>query len=201
MSTLAGPGVWLVPSTSLRRTPGSQRHERRSGSLGELRVAATVVPADRDVTADVILTSIDGGIEAAGTVTAPWLAECRRCLRPVAGELVADVREIYQPASARSQAGPQAAHPQASESGDAEDEETYTLGSDHLDLAPLARDAVLLNLPLAPLCREDCAGLCPTCGAELAQGDCRCEEAAGDPRWAALDVLRDVDGADRGSTT
>src|SRR5215218_4717895 len=68
--------------------------------------------------------------------------------------------------------------------------ETYRLGHDFVDLEPLAREALVLDLPLAPLCREDCRGLCPTCGADLNLGDCDCPPADIDPRWAALDVLR-----------
>ena len=69
------------------------------------------------------------------------------------------------------------------------DEDAYPLVDDELDLEPLVRDAVLLELPLAPLCREDCAGLCPQCGANRNEGACGCA-APRDPRWATLDVLR-----------
>lgn len=161
---------WLVPVTALRRAVGTQQREQRSGQLGGLRVADTVVPPEAVATVDVVLSVVVGGVEAEGTVTAPWRAECRRCLRPLGGTVEVPVRELYRP-------------------GD-DDEETYSLRGDMLDLEPLARDAVLLSLPLAPLCRDDCAGLCPTCGADLADGDCGCAPAAGDPRWAGLDVLR-----------
>ena len=73
------------------------------------------------------------------------------------------------------------------------EEETYPLLGDQLDLQPLARDAVLLNLPQVPLCREDCAGLCPVCGADRNDEPCGCEVEAGDPRWATLDALRGRD--------
>ena len=63
------------------------------------------------------------------------------------------------------------------------------LCDDTLDLAPLVRDALVLELPMAPLCRDDCAGLCPQCGANRNEGQCGCV-APRDPRWANLDVLR-----------
>jgi uncharacterized protein len=177
--------TWLVPITALRRTLGSQREEHRHGPLGGLRVADSVVPAATDVAVDVVMTAVDGGLEVAGTVRGDWAGECRRCLRPVGGVLTTDVRELYRPRAA----------------GEAEDEETYALGVDYLDLAPLARDALLLALPLAPLCREDCAGLCPTCGADLAEEPCGCSTIVADPRWAALDALRDLGGAEAGSAS
>ncbi|HJV09433.1 MAG TPA: DUF177 domain-containing protein, partial [Acidimicrobiales bacterium] len=68
--------------------------------------------------------------------------------------------------------------------------ESYRLGHDSVDLEPLVREALVLDLPLAPLCEEDCRGLCPTCGADLNLGDCDCPPAETDSRWAALDVLR-----------
>ncbi len=176
-------GPWLVPVLALRRATGARRHEHRAGTLGELRIADTVVAADRDVDVDVDLTSIDGGVEVGGVVAASWQAACRRCLRPVGGRVEAEVRELYRP------------HVEGS--GD-DDDETYELGVDHIDLAPLARDAVLLALPLAPLCSVSCPGLCPTCGADLADAPCDCASAATDPRWGMLDTLRVPGGADDG---
>lgn len=168
---------WLVPITTLRRSIGNRSHEQRAGRVGQLRVADTQVPDGEDVTADVVLDSVDGGIEVSATVTAPWESECRRCLKPLAGTLHSEVRELYRP---RAQGEPPG-----------EDEETYPLTGEMLDLRPLVRDAILLDLPIAPLCREDCAGLCPTCGADLNEGACDCPALSGDPRWGALDVLKD----------
>jgi uncharacterized protein len=168
---MASPFVLSV--TALRHAPGSRRREVRRGPIPGLRVAASTVPGGADVVADVILELVDGGIVATGTVTAPYVSECRRCLGPVAGTLEAEVREVYQANVDPDQA-----------------EEIYPLSGDQLDLEPLARDAVLLELPLAPLCREECRGLCPTCGVNLNETSCACQGAVQDPRWAGLDVLR-----------
>jgi uncharacterized protein len=173
---------WLVPVTNLRKSVGNRREETRVGRIGHLHVADSEVSPESLLEASVTLDSVDGGIEVSGEVTAPWTGECRRCLRPVGGVLHARVREIYRPRP-------------AGEAPD-EDEETYPLAGEMLDLAPLVRDAVLLELPLAPLCSEDCAGLCPTCGALLDDGPCGCAEPVGDPRWGALDVLRAEPGSE-----
>lgn len=166
----------------------------RSGRLGDLAVTSSGVPAGAEVTVDADLEIANGGVVVTGTVATPWVGECRRCLRPVKGDLVAHVREVYERAP-RLRSG---------EAGDDDEVDTYPLVGDVLDLAPLARDAVLLELPLAPLCRQDCAGLCPTCGADLAEGPCGCPDAATNPLWAALDGLGseattarpDAEGAD-----
>ena len=63
---------------------------------------------------------------------------------------------------------------------------------DLVDLAPLVHDAILLDLPLAPLCREDCRGLCPHCGIDRNDASCDCQVPI-NPRWATLDELRFTD--------
>ena len=70
-----------------------------------------------------------------------------------------------------------------------EDDEVSTLEGDLVDLEPLLRDAVVLALPFQPLCMDDCPGLCPECGARLADDPDHAHEAAIDPRWAALAEL------------
>lgn len=161
---------FVVPAATLRRQAGSRRRVQRSGRIPELYVSASAVPASEEVEVDVVLESVHGGILATGTVTAPWRGDCRRCLEPASGVLVVDVRELFE-------AG-----------GDEGD--TYPLGKEDLDLEPLVRDAVVLELPLAPLCDPACQGLCPRCGANWNQTRCDCEVASFDPRWAALDALR-----------
>ena len=74
---------------------------------------------------------------------------------------------------------------------DSAEGETYPLHHEQVDLEPLARETLLVELPLAPLCRQECRGLCPICGEDLNRGACHCPPATGDPRWEALDELRD----------
>nr|HRC87284.1 DUF177 domain-containing protein [Thermoanaerobaculia bacterium] len=63
---------------------------------------------------------------------------------------------------------------------------------DHeLDTEPLLFEQVQINIPMKPLCRPECAGLCPHCGADLNAGACSCAEETDDTRWAALATLRD----------
>jgi uncharacterized protein len=173
-----------VNVAGLRRTPGARRRECRTGPIDGLAVTASRVPRGSDVVADVVLEASDGGIVASGTVRARWVGECRRCLRDVGGDLVVDVRELYEDLRPHGNDPAEAAEAA---------EETYPLTDESIDLLPLARDAILLHLPQAPLCRPDCAGLCPTCGADRNEGPCDCPPPGGDPRWAALDALRGTD--------
>ena len=168
-----GRRPFQVQVAALRKQNGATRDEHRDGVIPGLGAVSVVVPDGAPVVLDIRLSSYPGGIMAAGTVSAPWRGECRRCGGPVEGMVVAEVRERYAPVG-----------------GADRDEEAYPLTGDELDLEPLTRDAVLLDLPLAPLCSEGCLGLCPQCGANWNDGSCTCPPAS-DPRWSALDALRD----------
>jgi uncharacterized protein len=171
---------FLVNIAAMRPATGGRHHVTRTGRLDGLAITSSSVAADADVMVDVDLEVVDGGVVATGSVSSRWVGECRRCLRPVSGELRAEVREVFERA------------PRLREGvlDEADEAETYPLTGDTLDLAPLARDALLLELPLAPLCRDDCAGLCPTCGADLTEHPCDCSQQSINPVWAALDGLR-----------
>jgi uncharacterized protein len=166
--------TFLVQVAGVRKVAGTTRHETRSGVIDGLGAVGVVVPDGSVIDLEVELASDPGGITVTGTVTAPWQGECRRCGGPVTGEVVAQVRERYVPAG----------------SSDA-DEDAYVLTGDELDLEPLARDAVLLDLPLAPLCSDECLGLCPQCGTNWNLGPCDCPPLV-DPRWSGLDALKDA---------
>ena len=172
---------FVVHVARLRRVLGSRWHEVRRGPIDPEQVivgrtpADSVVPEGADATCDVILESFAGGVMVTGTVQAPWVGVCRRCTVPVGGELSVPVRERFTEPGGHY--------------GDPEDDEADPIVDDALDLAPMARDCVVLELPLAPLCMEDCRGLCPGCGVDRNQEECTCV-APRDPRWANLDVLR-----------
>lgn len=164
---------FVVDVVSLRRHPGFRETLRTHGRLAGMRVTEAAVPDTADVTLDVVLEAVEGGVVVRGHVAAPWVGECRRCLAPLTGEAVAEVDEVFV--------------------ADPEEGQTWPIERDRVDLEPLARQALVLELPLAPLCRPDCKGLCPRCGADLNLGPCGCAPSEADTRWAALDVLRRPD--------
>ena len=144
---------------------------RVAGELGDVALDETTLAPGEPVVCDVGLEAVHSGVLATGSVEAKWIGTCRRCLEPASGAIVASVQELFE------------SEPRVGES--------YPLGPEQLDLEPMVREAVLLELPLAPLCRDDCAGLCPTCGASLSVETCSCSSEKRDPRWAALDALRE----------
>ena len=97
---------------------------------------------------------------------------CMRCLEPAEPVFDVDVREVNQPGGGDELTSP------------------YVSGDEELDLARWARDALALELPAQLTCREDCAGLCGQCGANLNEDPEHRHEAAPDPRWAKLGELK-----------
>jgi uncharacterized protein len=157
-----------VGVSELLRHPGSRRPFAIAADLDGLAVSTASVPVGAPVRVDLILESLSTAITATGTVRVAWHGACRRCLDPVSGEAEAEVHtEIFE---RRPTEG-----------------ETYPLVGEQIDLEPLVRDAVLLALPLAPLCGDDCRGPAPEAfpTGEIDDGD----EGDVDPRWAALDGL------------
>jgi uncharacterized protein len=100
---------------------------------------------------------------------------CVRCLEPFEEDLSAEYTFVLQKGRPNSFSGD-------------EDETLIWLDDegDQVDLGAEAKDYLLLEIPVKPLCREDCAGLCAVCGANLNQESCSCEVNSTDPRWDAL---------------
>ena len=163
---------FVVNVADLLNRPGARRGERVEGRLagGPVTVVDSALRTDVPVVVDAVLEWVSDGLLATGTVDGAWEGPCRRCLGDVRGTLHVGFQELFEAAPREG--------------------ETYPLGHHSVDLEPLAREALTLDLPLAPLCTGDCRGLCPTCGADLNRADCGCLPAAADPRWAALDMLR-----------
>jgi uncharacterized protein len=162
---------FLVDVTPLRKQPGSVLRVARAGPLDGLGISVAAVPEGAEVAVEAELAWASDDVVVTASIRAPWSGPCRRCLGEASGEVTARVREVYEPSS--------------------DGEETYPLDGSQVDLAPLVRDAVLLGLPPAPLCEEGCLGLCPVCGANRNEVRCSCDASSSDPRWAALDALRD----------
>jgi uncharacterized protein len=146
--------------------PGARRPLQREAALPDLGtpVARIVEP----VRLDLVLEQVPDGIVARGELHARWEGECSTCLREVSADLTVGVAELYEPNPV--------------------DGDTYLLEGHELDLEQLVRDALVLELPLAPACeRDDCAPVespAVLVGADRADGD-----VPTDPRWAALSDL------------
>lgn len=157
--------------------PGASRSVRVSEPIPGLGMELASVPEDRRVEAVLLFESVVEGILVSGPVTGAMVLSCARCLKTFQSSFQLEVQELFSPGAT-----------------DVDDE--YPLGEGSVDLEPMIRDAVLLSMPFAPLCRQDCQGLCERCGGDRNLGECTCDPVV-DPRWQPL-VGVDLEPAERG---
>jgi len=155
--------------SDLLHHPAARREVRVEIPGSELGGVAGSRLSAAPLVVDVWLERVPDGIVVHGTVTGEYESECSRCLRPVHAGFADDVQELFE--------------------ADPIEGETYPLEGEEIDLELPVRDTVLLDLPAAPLCRDDCAGLCPVCGVDRNETECECDPDPPDPRWDALRAL------------
>jgi len=160
----------LVNIAELLRRAGSTREVEKQVDASEFNFSDERIVAGSKVAVDLTLEALTDGIVVRGVLQADWRCECRRCLRSLSGRAEVEVQELYQLVIS--------------------DPDAYPISGEQLDLLEMTRENVLLAVPLAPLCRVDCPGLCPQCGADLHTSPCSCASEVRDERWAALDALK-----------
>ena len=160
----------LVNVAELLRRAGSIREIDRQIDVAEFVFDDARIVEGSKVDVELTLEALTDGIVVHGKLQADWKFECRRCLCPLTGHTEVEVQELYQAVIS--------------------DPDAYPITGEQLDLLEMARENVLLAVPLAPLCRADCPGLCPQCGADLQSASCSCSRQVRDERWAALDALK-----------
>ncbi|KDQ69745.1 YceD family protein [Streptomyces halstedii] len=178
----------MFDTRELGRRPGAMKRLTRTVEAPQdLGIDGVVgVPEKAPLVLDLRLESVMEGVLVTGTARATAEGECVRCLEPLALEVEADFQEMfsYPDADDRSRS--------ADPVDDAEDDEDRFFLEDGLfDLETVLRDAVVLALPLQPVCKETCAGLCSECGIRLDENPGHHHDAV-DIRWAALQGLADT---------
>ncbi|MFP4149651.1 MAG: YceD family protein [Nitriliruptoraceae bacterium] len=161
--------------------PGQTRAIRRAvpaSAFGTAPWGPTIERVHDPVELDLHLDAVVEGILVRGSLEVLVEVACGRCLAPVQLPLTLAVTELYTDPARREE--------------DEEDDPGYELLDDRtaIDLSTLARDAVLIDLPVQVRCRPDCRGLCPVCGVDRNVEECgHTDRPAPDPRWAALTHL------------
>lgn len=155
---------------------------RRPGAMFELhdtvhspaRIGLELIAIDQGALLDLDLRveSVSEGVLVTGTVAAPTVGECARCLSPVRGRVQVALTELF-------------AYPDSATDETTEEDEVGRVVDETIDLEQPIIDAVGLELPFSPVCRPDCPGLCPQCGVPLASEPGHRHEQI-DPRWAKL---------------
>jgi uncharacterized protein len=131
------------------------------------------VPEGERLVLDIRLESVTEGVLVTGTLVAPRTGECGRCLDPVHDEFVAELCELF-------------VYPDSATDETSEWDEVDRIVDELIDLEPVVRDVIVLGLPMMPLCRPDCGGLCHTCGQRLDDLPAGHTHETLDPRSASL---------------
>ncbi|MEV2216557.1 YceD family protein [Streptomyces sp. NPDC050997] len=173
----------------LGRRPGAlQRLTRTIDAPKDLGIQEVIgVPEGAPMKLELRLESVMEGVLVTGTVRAQAEGECVRCLEPLELKLEADFQEMFSYPDADDRGRPKA-EPADDAEESPEDEDRLFIEDGLFDLESVLRDAVVLALPMQPVCQEDCPGLCSECGARLADDPDHHHDAV-DIRWAALQGL------------
>jgi uncharacterized protein len=172
-------GPFVIDARDPGRRVGHMKHLATDVIITtDIGTAVIGAVAGSSVHLDITLQAVGEGILVTGEATVPIVGECSRCLKDIKYDEIVDLTALfsYQPTDARGRV----IEPEA----DA-DEENLWVVDDHVDLESSVTDALVLGLPLAPLCEPECPGLCPQCGESLAE-DPDHSHPAHDPRWEAL---------------
>ncbi len=166
--------MWINVSQQLKTSIGTIRNY-------EVSEIVNVAGGKSMVQGEVGLIRTDRGILAKGTLHTEVGVTCSRCLSLFSCPLTLNIEEEYFPITDVVSGG---SLPSPEEPG------CFTIDEHHvIDLTEAIRQYALLVIPMKPLCRGDCAGLCPNCGHNLNQGPCDCSPQETEPRWSELSKL------------
>jgi uncharacterized protein len=155
--------------------PGEEYRDEQEIELAPFELGGQrYLPVPESVPAELVVSRVTSGTVFELRFKARLHGPCVRCLKDAVVDLPINAREY-----------------QATSPGEAEELRTQYVQENRLDLSTWARDAVALALPEQILCKEDCAGLCAVCGEDLNENPHEHEEERSDPRWAALESLKD----------
>jgi uncharacterized protein len=168
---------WVFSTHELGRRPGHMRTYRRTipapAEPTRLGLETIAVPVGEPIELDVRLEAVTEGVYVSGSVHASLAGECARCLDGLTDEIDVELSELF-------------AYPDSVTDETTDADELPRVVDELIDVEQIVRDAVVLALPLAPLCRPDCPGLCPDCGEKWADLAPDHGHETLDPRWAAL---------------
>jgi uncharacterized protein len=155
--------------------PGEEYRDEREIELAPFELGGQrYLPIPEKALAELVISRVSSGTVFEVRFRARLHGPCVRCLKDAVVDLPIGAREY-----------------QATSPGEADELRTQYVHDNKLDLSAWARDAVALALPEQILCRPDCAGLCAVCGEDLNENPHEHAEERTDPRWAALEALRE----------
>lgn len=176
----------VLDTHDLGRRAGAMREVRETVPAPEgIGIPVIGVAEGSPISLDLRLQSVSEGVLVTGVAQIRLEGVCSRCLTPIQDAMDVDIQELFLYEDRHLEGE--------------EDEDVVRMNGELLDLEPTLRDAVVLDLPFIPLCREDCAGLCQSCGANLNEDPDHDHGPGGDARWGALAGWSGVDAGESGT--
>ncbi|MCX6428709.1 MAG: YceD family protein [Actinobacteria bacterium] len=181
--------VYLFSSHDLPRRSGEMREYSFDITVPE-RVGIDVIAVlgGEDIHIEMRLESVSEGVLVSADISAIADGECMRCLEPIELDIDRRIQELYryEPQKAHTKAERKRAREEAD---DLDDDDDLMMDGDFINLETPIRDAIVLDLPINPLCTLDCAGLCAGCGVKWSLLPSDHAHELIDPRWAGLPDL------------
>ncbi len=164
---------WIIDLKRLRREFMGRTAVDGQHMVSDLTLGVAAV-SDGNVTVDLTVDATRNDVTVQGSLTSTWRSECRRCLGDVFTPIETDVFEVFQETPVEG--------------------ETWPIDDHHIDLEPAMREIILLALPVAPLCGDDCRGVELDTDTHVLleteeEAKAEAAEPAPDPRWAGLSEL------------
>lgn len=151
---------------SVLRNDGASKTFSGNVELGTFDYMGSTLQFTEPVLIEGKVYSIGGALEISAQITGEYKTECSRCGQPIVGKLSGELFESLD-----------------SDFSDI-DEECISISGNVIDISGSVEACIFESIPLQPLCREDCKGLCPVCGIDLNKNECNCDDTVYDPRFA-----------------
>lgn len=178
--SVTSPAPFVLDISSLGRRPGSMAEVHRTiRTPSRIGVEMIGIEEGSEVDIDLRLEAVSEGVLVTGTVCGETAGQCARCLEPVEGTVHVFLTELF-------------AYPDSETEQTTDEEDVHRIVDEQIDLEQSIIDGVAMELPMSPLCSDDCPGLCPQCGVRLAIADPDHSHEVIDPRWAGLAAKLDT---------
>lgn len=181
--------VFLFNSYELPRRAGEMKEHALDISIPErIGIDVIAVLAGEEIHLEMRLESVTEGVLVSAELSAVADGECMRCLDPIELQIDRRIQELYryEPEKPHTKAQRKRARQEAD---DLDEDDVLMMDGDFINLEGPIRDAIVLDLPVNPLCSDDCAGLCPGCGVKWSLLPSGHIHEVIDPRWAGLSGL------------
>ena len=161
----------IIDVSNILKESGIKRHVYGEVAFGELSFMGVTYDFPTPVKIEGDISNNGKNISLNAVMSGSFITPCARCMKNTEVKFSFDMEEVF----VREEDG-----------AEDTDEDVRVFSGHAVYIDDIAADNFFMNVSARYLCREDCKGLCPECGADLNEGDCNCVKGSIDPRWAGL---------------